>query len=326
MTLPCYRSRDNGVRFVKNGHRHDCAEATWHAPLVWVDCDGCEPCHRPHCGVCGARHVDRLTCPSCVGDVREHLREIVRLDRATMPEAVVRGSATSEAAMLAGPVAEPSAWRQRRRYGYRDPVEVRTKSGGIYGDDHPLWVLGTWDLLVTEHYDHSRTARVTVPSAAAYLAANLTDLAQDEDFAFEDLAADLERCRKHLESVLHDGEQVETAAPCVTCGREVVKTESGYRCQRCNRDMSDNEYRLAVRVAYVAHADRLCASDLADRIGVPASTVRRWVNIRRIQRAGEQPEELPPLLRSCGRDSVGRRVYRVQEAEELRDRLRQESA
>lgn len=195
-------------------------------------CEGCMPCVERHCATCGRRHVDGLRCASCVGDVRQDISQIAALTDRMLPEAMYRG-VNSEAAHLEGPTADPNAWRQRRRYGYRDVVETK-RSGetfrpDVIGEDHPLWVLGTWDLLVTEHYGHHRTQRVTVTTAASYLKANLTDLAQDREFPFEELAREVRQCRGHLEDVLRDGERYDKGALCPMCGKAELVKDSGAR-------------------------------------------------------------------------------------------------
>lgn len=201
-------------------------------------CEGCMPCQERHCTTCGRRHIDGLRCASCVGDVRQDISQIVALTDRMLPEAMYRG-VNSEAAHLEGPTADPNAWRQRRRYGYRDVVE--TKPNGdrfrpdVIGEDHPLWVLGTWDLLVTEHYGHHRTQRVTVATAAAYLKANLTELAQDADFPFEELAREVRECRGHLEDVLRDGERDERGGLCPMCGdAALVLTHATRQAEPCD--------------------------------------------------------------------------------------------
>lgn len=303
-------------RAVVGRHHDECPEVDWHPPLAWVDCPGCAPCPLRHCCDCGITHVAALTCPECIGAARDTLAEIVRMHDALPDEAVSRG-AQSEAFHLAGPTANPEAWQQRGRYGHRYERDSRL------GENHPLWVLGTWDLAVTELYKHRRMTAISVESAADYLGRNLTDLAQDVDFAFDDFANSLRECASHLEAVLHDGEQVERGAPCLRCKKPVTKTtEAGktiIRCEPCRRTLSDNEYRLAVRAAHTAHADRLNVTDMAERIGVSESAIRRWANVVRTQRDGEPPVEHPPLLRSCGRDGTGRKVYRVADAQTVRD-------
>lgn len=214
------RLRRRGIR---DRHAEDCPDQHWHPPLSWQPCPGCEPCPEPHCGVCGREHVEQLTCPTCLGEARDHLSEIRRLELGVPLEAQELGDVESEAAMLAGPVANPEAYAQRRSYGYHEPEEVKTKTGAIVGEDHPLWILGTWDLLVTEHYDTRRTGRITVATSAAYLDLVLSDLAQDPAFPFPDLAHDLRRAREHLEDVLHDGERNDSGAPCMSCGAVLQK-------------------------------------------------------------------------------------------------------
>lgn len=314
--MSCYYRGKHEPRALRGRHDDGCVEAAWHAPLVWVDCDGCTPCWLNHCANCGMTHVDDLVCHGCIGDVREDLHAIVKLSADLPAEAESRG-VQSEAFHLAGPVANPAAWRQRGQYGHKYPSDARL------GEDHPLWVLGTWDMLVTELLGHTRTGRIGIDSAADYLDRNLTDLAQNPDFGFQDLGRELSHCRSHLDLSLHDGEQIEKRAPCLTCKRPLVLDKVGervrYRCTKCRRDLTENEYRLAVRAAHVAHADRLCIDDMADRLSIKASTLRRWANVVRVQRPGSKPIEHPPLIRSCGADTSGRKVYRVADVEAVRD-------
>jgi hypothetical protein len=150
-------------------------------------------------------------------------------------------------------------------------------------------VLGSWDMLVTEHYGQlERITRVTITDAAGYLARNLSDLAQDADFAFEELARELRACRSHLEAVLHDGEQVDTGAPCMTCGvplrREwgkLVKAD-GWRCPRCRAFSTEDQYRFAVAHLHREEATHLTAGEMEIRTGVTASTVRAWASKGRV--------------------------------------------
>jgi DNA-directed RNA polymerase subunit RPC12/RpoP len=153
-----------------------------------------------------------------VGKVRTEIADIETMCQRLLTESTHKG-VNSEAAMLNSKTANPEAWRQRRRYGYLDNLADRL------GEDHPMWVLGTWDLLVTEHLGHGhRTQQITVETAAAYIKANLTDLSRDAEFPFSELADDVHRCHAHLEDVLRDGERDEKGAPCPACGhRNLVK-------------------------------------------------------------------------------------------------------
>lgn len=273
----CRHVATDQPRALKGRHHEDCPEQTWHAPLAWTDCPGCEPCPRRHCGSCGHRHVaeDQLTCPECVGAARDHLTAIRANAGQLLAEAVHRGI-DSEAAHLEGPTAQPEAWRQRRRHGFKPHED------DVIGETHPLWILGTWDLLVTEHYGHHRTGRVTITSAVAYLDRNLGDLAQDGDFAFEDLARDLRTCNGHLEDVLHDSAQADTGAPCMTCGVPLERTwgklqaADGWRCPRCRETSTEDQYRFAVMQLHREEAAWLTDRDMEMRTGVKAATIRSW--------------------------------------------------
>jgi len=286
-------------------HQRDCETS---------GCEGCQPCEDRHCGVCGIRHVESLTCPGCVGVVRSDLDLIADLSARMLGEAVHRG-VNSEAAMLAGPAADVEAWRNRW---------MSARAGRIPADWledcrdelHPLYVLGTWDMLVTQHYDHDRTQRVTIEGAASYLGANLTALAQEAEFAFEELAREVRACRAHLEDVLRDGERDEKGAPCPMCGRAALVKDHGetieddrWRCPRrdCSASYTEHDYRVKVEAVYVLHADRLTASQIAETYRVPEGTVRRWASGH------------APTVRVHGKDDHGRQLYDVADVLGMRD-------
>lgn len=191
-------------------------------------------------------------------------------------------------------------------------------------EPHPTWVVGTWEMKTRDHLHQPSNDTPTLTEARDYLNGHLTRLAHDPDFPFEDLGRDLEQCRQHLESVLHAGEQIEKGAPCQRCKRPVLRTTSDngqvtYRCDHCHHDLSEREYRMAVRSDHIKNADRLNTTDMSERTGVEESTIRRWANQRTTQRKGEKPVTHQPLLRSCGVDGKNRKVYRVREIERIRD-------
>lgn len=303
----------NKARILTGRHDYDCRDEA---------CRGCQPCEQPHCRICRHAHVAGA-CAECLAETREALHEIGRMCDA-LPEEVEHRGINGEAMMLLGPAADPEA---------RGHLEASVLAGRVPADyldhadsdRHPLYVLGTWDMVVRDALEHDEPGeRLTVATALDYLDRQLTYLAGYEHLPFEDMARDLRACRTHMESVLHDGEQIEQGAPCLTCRRPVTRgmAESGeytYRCERCRRDLTANEYRLAVHAAHIAHADRLNVDDLAERIEVPASTIRSWASILRVQRRGQAALEHPPLIRSCGRDSSNRKVYRVADALKVRD-------
>lgn len=61
---------------------------------------------------------------------------------------------------------------------------------------------------------------------------------------------------------------------------------AGWSCPRCQRAYSPGEYQLAVSVLATQHAPALPATELAERIGVNASTIWRWARDGHIQKRG----------------------------------------
>lgn len=297
-------------------------------------CEDCTACPQAHCRVCSKEHHEH-TCASCLNEARTHIAYITRTVADLLDDEAETRGPTSEAVMLLGPVADPEA---------RGHLAASVASGRVpvgylgetCGEEHPLWVLGTWEMVYRDAFDHDNADTVELATAADYLDSNLTYASTWPHVPFEDLARDLQRCASHLESVLHDRDPL--GAPCLRCETPMVRavnakgaTTDDWWCERCSKVIAADQYRYAVSAAHRAKADRLCAADLADRIGVPASTVRRWASVRRAVTKGTVTAgafvmgsitETPPLLRSCGVDPLGRKVYRVAAAEALRDRLR----
>lgn len=299
------------------------------------------------------------TCATCIKNVRDDLGLIGTYAARLLGEAIVRGI-NSQAMILDGPVARATTYALRVQrildgsactLGPACPVHGARTQGPTCPSDclhrscarinapcpdliafntanrdepHPTWVVGTWEMKIRDHLDQPGQDSPTLTEARGYIYQHLTRLAHDTDFPFEALGDDLKHCREHLESVLHDGEQIEKGAPCNRCKRPVLRTTSDsgqvtYRCDHCHRDLSEHEYRLAVRADHIAAADRLNVTDMAERTGIEESTLRRWVSRRTTQRVGEDPVTHPPLLRSCGVDGKNRKVYRVSEVERVRD-------
>jgi hypothetical protein len=243
-------------------------------------CVGCLPCPEPHCRICGRNHAEQ-TCADCLNDVRGDLAEIVRLCDDLPIEAEIKGI-DSEAANLAGPAADWEAWHHARasvRVGRLPEGWQETADHEL----HPLFVLGGWDAMVRDALEHDEpNERVTITLAAAYVDRQLTYLAGYVDLPFEDLARDLRQCRAHIERVLHDGEQRDTGAPCMTCRVPLERvwgsdgTEDGWRCPRCRRESTEDQYRLAVRAVVIDTAEWLTDSECALALPVLSSTVRSW--------------------------------------------------
>jgi len=247
-------------------------------------CQGCEPCPHRHCLSCGHRHAD-VTCPHCTGLARTELWRIVALVHLIEAE-VRRGTPgiESEVVFLDGPAAHPEKW-----YHVADSV----RAGRIRGDveanrheDHPLWVLGWWEIAWRDHLNHDTTDRITVFTAAQYLDDHLTDMANRLEPPFAQFAEDLARCRGHLEDVLHDSsKEEESKVPCIDCKRPLVHrfadkaVDDHWFCRWCKRRYDYGEF---VR----AKAD-LLAEEGADRwvkildgiraIPRPEQTIRTWI-------------------------------------------------
>lgn len=222
---PCYRDRDNGVRFIRNGHRPDCAE---------VECQGCTPCPEPrHCTAkrnC-SWHLPEgvITCGRCVGDVRRELRWIGDL-AALMPTQALADGGDSQAANLAGPTADARDWRatslaRRHRltaYLMADRLTEKQATRALEAmepDDehHPERVASTWTLMLAEDYRHPLPSRLTLWWCLDYLDRNLHRVANDQEQDFGLLKAELKKCRQHLEAVIHNDTNRDRGAPCPTC-------------------------------------------------------------------------------------------------------------
>jgi len=259
-------------RAVIGRHLEDCEDE---------HCRGCQPCTDVHCRVCSMAHADG-TCGECLAETREALHEIARMCGALPEEVEARGT-EGEAMFLLGPVADPEA---------RGHLEASVAAGRVpadylaeaIGETHPVWILGTWDMCWRDALDHDTAELVTIAGAVDYLDRTMTYMAGFEYLPFEDFARDLRRCRAHLEAVLHDGEQRDRGAPCMTCGTPLERTwghdekADGWKCPRCNRTSTEAQYRFAVAHLHREEADELTDRDMEIRTGVRAGTVRVWAN------------------------------------------------
>lgn len=295
-------------------HRRDCESS---------GCPGCEPCPERHCQVCGREHVtaegrgNDETCTECLSVVREDAKLIERMSGFLMFEAVAKG-VHSEAASLAGP--SQNTPDRFEAFGYRRMSAIMGRIPAMEADDdrHPLFVLGTWEMAVREHYGQEADGEttITIPAARAYLDGHLHRLAHDPEFAFSDLARDLRVCRGHLEDVLHDGVRDETGAPCPMCGRANLVKDYGtkvddevrWKCPRdaCGEWYSEPDYEAKVNAVYIQSADRLTARQMREAYRVPEGSTRAWAT--------------KGLIRRRGKDHHGLTLYDVADTLKLRDR------
>lgn len=220
----CYREATNGVHFTRNAHRPDCDE---------IECRGCVTCAGRHCT---ARknctwHVDaaELTCGRCLGAGRRDIRWIEALTALTLTQAISDG-VDSQAAVLAGPAADPRGLSERRIAEKRflrayEGLGRITEAQHLHAIEslededwqHAYSVLTRYQMMFAEDYDHPLPGRLSVSGAAAYLDRHLHRIAQDPGQDFPELAASLKKCRQHLEAVLHNDTKPDQGAPCPKC-------------------------------------------------------------------------------------------------------------
>lgn len=262
--------------------------------LIPCACDdrnlGCLPCAETHCVICGRNHA-KAACVECLDAARTDLQAIGVLCTSLPAEAVDKG-VQSEAMMLLGPAADPTAWRSYATAAMLGKIDA-TYLADCRDEQHPLWVLGSWEQIWRDHLDHFSDQLVAVVDALAYLNLQIGYMADQAEPPFDEFARDLRGCRAHLENVLHDGIREERGAPCVQCEKPMVRGDDDHwHCRTCHRTATEAEYRFAVAAAYQAHSDRLTATDLADRIGVKASVIRVWGSRGLITKRGKTAEGL----------------------------------
>lgn len=306
-----------------NTHQADCERA---------DCGGCQPCPEPHCTARSRclTHIaaTELTCPGCIGNTRTDIAQTVALAALMLTEAIARGI-NSQAANLAGPAADPATWSARQILRRRAIVDYLPSDAWEYAtrvliedDDsqHPLLVLGRWEMMLREDWGPETDERLTVASAADYLDRNLARLANDPAQDFPLFAAEIRACRTHLEAVLHDSRQPEKGAPCPNCTTDQQRGPALHKryddddatgasdvwlCKRCDSWWSEADYRLRVGARYLQHADRLTADQIHAEYRIPPGTLRRWASEGKVGRRGT--------------DDSGRQLYDVQNALDQRD-------
>lgn len=254
------------------------------------ECRGCLACPMDHCRVCGIEHAEGA-CPGCVGEVRVNIAEIVQLCSGVPKEAEHKG-VESEAMILLGPTADPEAWGHVTASiaAGRIPTDWRLLPDDwtttATDENHPLLVLGDWEMIYRDALGHATIECQSIVLAAGYLNRHLTEAAAEQWVAFEAFAKAVDKSRAFVEGLLHDGEQIDQGAPCLTCGQRLERIwgatskDDMWRCQRCREDHSDTRYALAMKAEYIAKATWLTDADMQTRTGVKASTIRSWANDR----------------------------------------------
>jgi hypothetical protein len=325
-------------------------------------CEGCKPCGKDHCALYGTcpNHVDAgaglHTCPSCIGEVRSLVSEIVELTTLVYLE-LEHAGVNSEAAVISGPVADPDQLDARRSFvtrrdDYRGWCDFpRLSLFDLDDANHPAAVFAQWERDLRREYEqaargddepmwplpHTVEADMLTRSAAYFN--TMLDGRFPHDEPFEAFAKAIRRVRNHLEVVISDSRRPEMGAPCPTCAARLEDTD--HRAPRlvkrhdegdrtgasdtwvCPDDpdhwWKEADYRLRVAGDYLAHAEQLTADLIQIQYGIPAGTIRRWANVTRKFVDGEYVES-PPLIRPVGRMPSGARLYDVKETLAVRDR------
>lgn len=225
MSDRCYIDRDNGVRFTRNKHRHDCTD---------TDCRGCTPCPElDHCTGRGCSwHIEQgeLTCGRCIGTTRRHLAWIGLLAPLMPAAAVESGSVNSEAVNLAGPAPDPRDWTERHvamsrhlstweSLGRITERQALNALANMPDDDdlHPYAWATRWQMMVAEDYGDTLPAKLTTAGALDYLDTRLHRIANDEGQDFGLLSKEARRLCQHLQATLASIERPERGAPCYRC-------------------------------------------------------------------------------------------------------------
>lgn len=310
--MTCYEFE--ATRYVRGRHFSECDGAE--------GCAGCLRCPESHCGECRkGTHLGfgEHTCPECVGKVRATLRSLLELYAALPAEAVVRG-ATSEAANLYGPATDAEAWSYRKA---ARSLRLGVPMSTLEDDDtnHPVFVLDGWIRALGEDYADHPDRQLTLSEAVDWIDKRLGRIANDVGQDFGQFRREVNHCRVHMESVLHDGEQVERGVPCPTCRRLIEQDGSSDKAPRLRLERRDTDrtgasdrwqcpddrdhwwseadYRLRVGTDYIKHAAALTASDMQRAHGVKPGSVTGWAAMT------------PPKVRKMGKDHNGRQLYSV---------------
>ena len=160
--------------------------------------------------------------------------------------------------MLLGPTSDPEAWRNRAMSAMRGRIDAAYLED-CRDEQHPTWVLGTWDQLWREELDHPTEQAATLPRLVDYLDQQMTYMAGRMEPPFEDFARDLRGCRGHLQNILGDQNQGDRAGVgCFECGDDLERrlTEAGFEdvwtCRGCRRKYTVAEYNFALRASLEA--------------------------------------------------------------------------
>lgn len=300
-------------RAVRGRHDDDCPGDT---------CRGCLPCPEPHCIVCGIEHVDRRTCPACLGESRTHLTDLVDLWQRLGAHAILGGNDGHLEAASGIPGGEATAAAGPGSQGDSRTALVEAQADATHlWDERPgevepvrLWVFG-WEEDWRGIREQTTTETAGLITGVAYLARHLDWAAQHHD-AFDAFAAELRRQVGHLEDVVHAGERADKGAPCRNCDRPLIRVwakkaaNDHWKCEGCGEITKPDQYRFSVAAEARTYAEWLSATDMELEHAIRPGTLRQWANRGKV--------------RKKGRSNTGRMLYSVPDALAQRDAVEAE--
>lgn len=250
-------------------HRNDCNHP---------NCPGCRPCDKHHCAAINGcpNHIDYnaglQTCPACIGKVRRTLATINRLYAIDLPIEALNAGVNSEAVNLLGP-AVPGVGPDERRGWCEWPLR----------NDHPLIVLGDWDLSLRDHYGPRTDLTITVPRAVAYFD-NLLNGPFPHGEQFVEFAKSIRGLLAHMEAVLHDSHAPEKGAPCPECtdGARLVKrygpteADDAWHCPNNpgTHSWTNTDYWNRIEGEHLNPNEWMNATQAAAHLGIEPATLR----------------------------------------------------
>lgn len=288
----CHRDRNLG-RIITGHHRDDCPTHDNHPEQCpGTDHRGCAPCTAPHCVICRTRHTDNdhpITCPTCVGNVRRDLHDVLWHCRHLRWQATRAGhdghlAAASripggDALVLyarAGAFAENLTWNPHIDDDHK-PADVVPV----------LLPLASWAIAWRRYFGHDLAAKASVSGIIRYLADGdrLNTMAQATDGPdWTDFAWDMGALLRQLEGVLHDETEPEQGISCFECGQRLVRKFGKPR--PCRHSTPARKHLAEVRRAAAEAADRLSVLATYPELGPPTYADRRAA--RRVPTSAEE--------------------------------------
>lgn len=292
----CYWTGTQTPRALRDRHGNTCEDD---------GCRGCVPCPDAHCIICGIEHVDQRVCPKCIGETRDDLAQIRRMFARLHSQTVDGGNEGKLEA--ARPIPGGEAMVMLSPGSHHGFLEYESAA-----DHMPTeLLLASWEDDWRSMAGTPTEELATVPDTVAYFDEHLSHMAQHHD-AFDDFAGEIRQHRAHLEDVLHDGERIETGAPCKVCGRPLERNyglqakDDSWWCDRCKDIISPDEYAEHVARDSRRFALWLTVVDMTKEHRITRGSLTGWAAKGHVRKKRDV--------------NLGRMVYNVEDAKARRDR------